>query len=396
MRLCDFGSCMESPIFCRNMNEKESAEASIQKETTQMYRAPEMADIYMREILTEKTDVWALGCIFYSLCFLKHPFQDKGNLAIMSGNYVVPHPSPIPIDAIEFMKRMLDVRYTLFETLHLTVFYKVDPEARPSCAELIVQLTEILSGRPLPPFVLTEEALQRRKERELKNVVRSDNKKKVVPVVPQRKGAPPAANSAAAKRLAAKKGEVVTSANFEAEFKGAPISFSSNNASSFDPFAPAEEDDSIFNSSAATASDIFDPFASGPSGLKQSDSIAFISPQVQHPSFTSEHPTSTSKGSTSVASLFPVADAAEDSFFSSTTPARNHSLSSNSTVNPFANEGFNTTGNYDPFAAPSATMPTTPTSMKKPSFLDEYAPPSSSAKAVRKPSFGQEFGMVCI
>jgi AP2-associated kinase len=91
------------------MNEKEAAEASIQKETTQMYRAPEMADIYMRDYLTEKTDVWALGCIFYALMFLKHPFQDKGNLAIMSGNYVIPNPSPVPPDAIEYLKRMLDV-----------------------------------------------------------------------------------------------------------------------------------------------------------------------------------------------------------------------------------------------------------------------------------------------
>jgi AP2-associated kinase len=113
VRLCDFGSCLESPIYCRNISEKEAAEAAIQKETTQMYRAPEMADIYMREVLTEKTDIWALGCIFFALCFLKHPFQDKGNLGILSGSYTIPAQSPVPPDAHVFLQRMLDVSLRL-------------------------------------------------------------------------------------------------------------------------------------------------------------------------------------------------------------------------------------------------------------------------------------------
>lgn len=74
-----------------------------------MYRAPEMVNLYMRDVLTEKTDIWALGCIFYCMCFLKHPFQDGGNLAILGRKITVPSESPVSLDAHEFMFRMLDV-----------------------------------------------------------------------------------------------------------------------------------------------------------------------------------------------------------------------------------------------------------------------------------------------
>lgn len=58
MRLCDFGSCVTGHIFVRNVEEKAAAEEIIGKETTPMYRSPEMIDLYMRDILTEKTDIW--------------------------------------------------------------------------------------------------------------------------------------------------------------------------------------------------------------------------------------------------------------------------------------------------------------------------------------------------
>ena len=35
-------------------------EERLGKTTTQMYRAPEMVDLYMRDELTEKTDIWVI------------------------------------------------------------------------------------------------------------------------------------------------------------------------------------------------------------------------------------------------------------------------------------------------------------------------------------------------
>lgn len=262
----------------------------------------------------------------------------------------------------------------------------MDPEARPSCAELISQLAEIYAGRPLPPFMLSEEALQRRKEREAKNVVRSDSRKKAAPVVPQRKGAPPSANSAAAKRLAAKKGDVLTSP--------APIdSFgpsSNGGGSSFDPFA--ENADPHFDAQPISVlgnNSDFDPFADDSSTSTVVRQPSFSGTRS---SFSSEFAPSTAppQSSSSVASLFPSATSVQDdALFAPSTPSRSTAKSNDGFATDFA-----TTADFDPFASsPAPPAPATPGSMRKPSFLDEYVPPSSSSKAVRKPSFGNETGM---
>lgn len=74
-----------------------------------MYRAPEMVDLYQREILTEKTDIWALGCIFYALCFLSHPFQDAGSLGILAGRLKMPNHFSVPEEARTLVTLMIDV-----------------------------------------------------------------------------------------------------------------------------------------------------------------------------------------------------------------------------------------------------------------------------------------------
>ena len=55
-----------------------------------MYRTPEMVDLYANRPITEKADVWALGCLLYKLCFMVHPFEDSGILRILNANYSLP------------------------------------------------------------------------------------------------------------------------------------------------------------------------------------------------------------------------------------------------------------------------------------------------------------------
>jgi len=45
-------------VSLRTPEERAAEEERLVKTTTQMYRAPEMVDLYMRDELTEKTDVW--------------------------------------------------------------------------------------------------------------------------------------------------------------------------------------------------------------------------------------------------------------------------------------------------------------------------------------------------
>jgi serine/threonine protein kinase len=58
--------------------------------TTPMYRAPEMVDTWSNHAITTASDVWALGCIMYTLCYMKHPFEDSAKLRILNGNYTIP------------------------------------------------------------------------------------------------------------------------------------------------------------------------------------------------------------------------------------------------------------------------------------------------------------------
>jgi AP2-associated kinase len=44
---------------------------SFEKNTTLMYRPPEMFDKYSKMDVDLKADIWMLGCILFTLCFGK-------------------------------------------------------------------------------------------------------------------------------------------------------------------------------------------------------------------------------------------------------------------------------------------------------------------------------------
>jgi len=68
-KLCDFGSCTTKHATYESREEIAAEEENIQKTSTAMYRAPEMADLYRRQRISEKVDIWALGCFLYTLTF---------------------------------------------------------------------------------------------------------------------------------------------------------------------------------------------------------------------------------------------------------------------------------------------------------------------------------------
>ena len=48
-----------------------------------------MVDLYSNKPITTKSDIWALGCILYKLCYYTMPFGDS-LLAIQEGRYTIP------------------------------------------------------------------------------------------------------------------------------------------------------------------------------------------------------------------------------------------------------------------------------------------------------------------
>lgn len=134
-KLCDFGSAVFGHVDLRTSQARSEAEEVIQKTTTQMFRAPEMVDLFMAKKLTQATDVWALGCCLYSLAFLQNCFEEGSNLAILSGKYTIPDDNPYGEGLVELLDRMLTS----------------DSKARADMTEVILCLSAVYSGRPLPP-----------------------------------------------------------------------------------------------------------------------------------------------------------------------------------------------------------------------------------------------------
>ncbi|XP_028159920.1 cyclin-G-associated kinase-like [Ostrinia furnacalis] len=90
IKLCDFGSAttdVYAPNPSWSANQRNMLEENLAQFTTPMYRAPEMLDTWDNRKIDHSVDVWALGCILYTLCFMQHPFEDSAKLAILNGNY---------------------------------------------------------------------------------------------------------------------------------------------------------------------------------------------------------------------------------------------------------------------------------------------------------------------
>jgi serine/threonine protein kinase len=49
-----------------------------------------MVDVYRRQPIDEKSDIWALGVFLYKLCYYTTPFEDKGTLAILNATFTFP------------------------------------------------------------------------------------------------------------------------------------------------------------------------------------------------------------------------------------------------------------------------------------------------------------------
>ncbi|XP_036182139.1 cyclin-G-associated kinase isoform X2 [Myotis myotis] len=138
IKLCDFGSATtvsHAPDYSWSAQRRALVEEEVTRNTTPMYRTPEIVDLYSNFPIGEKQDIWALGCILYLLCFGQHPFEDGAKLRIVNGKY------SIPAD---------DSRYSVFHGL-IRATLKVNPEERLSITELVNQLQEIAAARSVNP-----------------------------------------------------------------------------------------------------------------------------------------------------------------------------------------------------------------------------------------------------
>ncbi|KAM5272079.1 cyclin-G-associated kinase isoform 2-T2 [Ctenodactylus gundi] len=147
IKLCDFGSATtvsHYPDYSWSAQKRAVVEDEITRNTTPMYRTPEIIDLYSNFPIGEKQDIWALGCILYLLCFRQHPFEDGAKLRIVNGKYSIP---------------AHDTQYTVFHDL-IRAMLKVNPEERLSVTEVVRQLQEIAAARGVNPKAPITELLE--------------------------------------------------------------------------------------------------------------------------------------------------------------------------------------------------------------------------------------------
>jgi AP2-associated kinase len=157
-KLCDFGSASSDTLDPKKETKNSILEnfSKFEKNTTFMYRPPEMCDPYSKFPIFEKVDVWMLGCILYTLLFKQHPFQDAQKLTIINANYY------IPVEAKSYSEKILD-----FLRLMLTT----NPANRPSAKDVI---NIMLNWENIRVIELPEET-QEIKNKQLRNVKSNKN-----------------------------------------------------------------------------------------------------------------------------------------------------------------------------------------------------------------------------
>lgn len=126
IKLCDFGSVnvfdLDFAVLPKSSHYKY--EEIFEKETTLMYRPPEMCDPYLQYKVNQKADMWMFGCVIYTLMFFKHPFFEASKLAITTASFNWPS-EPVYSEKLETLVRNL---------------ITPNPDLRPSSAEVVTML----------------------------------------------------------------------------------------------------------------------------------------------------------------------------------------------------------------------------------------------------------------
>ena len=105
----------------------------VQRHTTLQYRSPEMIDIYRKQPINEKSDIWALGVLLYKLCYYTTPFEDQGQLAILNASFKFPN-NPMFSDKLKKL---------------ISSMLKENLQSRPNIYQVVAEACS-MQGRKVP------------------------------------------------------------------------------------------------------------------------------------------------------------------------------------------------------------------------------------------------------
>ncbi|RHZ65894.1 hypothetical protein CDV55_106123 [Aspergillus turcosus] len=132
-KLCDFGSAAPPRPAATSAAEGRLIEDDVQRHTTLQYRSPEMIDVYRKQPIDEKSDIWALGVLLYKLCYYTTPFEEVGQMAILNATYKF-HSYPPFSDRLKAL---------------IASMLKEDPKKRPTIYEVVREVCS-MQGKEVP------------------------------------------------------------------------------------------------------------------------------------------------------------------------------------------------------------------------------------------------------
>lgn len=132
--IVDLGSTSKARLSIKNRQQALTLTDFASEHCSLPYRAPELLDVITGSEITEKTDIWSLGCLLYCCCFQFSPFEkleiDQGanlNVAISQGKYIIPGDHQYSSELIQIIHDCL----------------QLDPEKRPQVDDLIDRTLEL-------------------------------------------------------------------------------------------------------------------------------------------------------------------------------------------------------------------------------------------------------------
>lgn len=97
--LMDLGSAAEARVRVETHSQAQQLQDTAAERCSITYRPPELFQVASKCDIDERTDIWSLGCVLYSICYYKSPFDsvwergDSVALAVQSGGQHVTFPS---------------------------------------------------------------------------------------------------------------------------------------------------------------------------------------------------------------------------------------------------------------------------------------------------------------
>ncbi|KAJ5309779.1 general substrate transporter [Penicillium atrosanguineum] len=132
-KLCDFGSTAPPRPAATSAAEGRLIEDDVQRHTTLQYRSPEMIDVYRKQPIDEKSDIWALGVLLYKLCYYTTPFEEVGQMAILNASFKFPSYPKFSDQLKKLIASML----------------KENPLKRPNIYEVVQEMCK-MQGKEVP------------------------------------------------------------------------------------------------------------------------------------------------------------------------------------------------------------------------------------------------------